>query len=111
MTGLPAAKPACAVCDLSHPIDQPHDVESSTYKLGFWLEHDRWPTWKDAIAHCDVRTRIAAELDLRRRGLWPMGKWEAERTLRERSSAGTNLLSGLATIGPARLGIPEGSDR
>lgn len=64
---------ACQMCgkDPAHAPDQPHDGASMFYQYAFYAEHTRWPTWKDAIAHCDDATKAAWEAELRKRGYWP----------------------------------------
>lgn len=51
----------CPVCAVAHEADLPHDLYSLRYQYAFWGEHDRWPTWADAMAHCDpeMRARFA----------------------------------------------------
>lgn len=43
---------ACSQCARPHEPDMPHDRESLAYQYSFYAEHDRWPTWLDAMAHC-----------------------------------------------------------
>ena len=49
----------CSQCAVAHAPDQPHDAQSLHYQYSFHAEHDRWPTWADAMAHCDEMTRGA----------------------------------------------------
>jgi hypothetical protein len=51
-TLLPPAADKCQVCAVKHHEAQPHNAESLYYKMWFKKQHDRWPTWKDAMAHC-----------------------------------------------------------
>lgn len=62
---------ACPTCGRRHDPGQPHDATRLHYQYRFYAEHGRWPTWKDAIAHCDAPTRQAWEEELRRLGQWP----------------------------------------
>lgn len=62
---------ACQTCGRRHEPDQPHDATHLHYQYSFYAAHGRWPTWKDAIAHCDAPTREAWEAELRRLGHWP----------------------------------------
>lgn len=51
-TLLPPAKDKCQECAVKHDPAQAHNAESLYYKMWFKKQHDRWPTWKDAISHC-----------------------------------------------------------
>ena len=67
---LPCAAGQCLECACKHAPDQPHDAQSLYYQYWFLAKHDRWPTWKDALAHCFPSVRDAWEKALRERGLW-----------------------------------------
>jgi len=69
---LPPAATACQTCakNPAHPPDQPHDALSLYYHYAFYAEHKRWPTWKDAVAHCPEATKMAWENALRALGKW-----------------------------------------
>ncbi|MBE0533690.1 MAG: hypothetical protein IH626_22940 [Rhodospirillales bacterium] len=69
---LPPAATACPICgrNPAHPADQPHDAQSLYYQYSFFGEHGRWPTWKDAIAHCPEGVKQHWEAELRRLGAW-----------------------------------------
>ena len=71
---MPPPAAACQICarNPAHGADEPHDAQSLFYQYRFYAEHDRWPTWKDAVAHCSERVRAAWEAELRRRGHWPL---------------------------------------
>lgn len=43
----------CSQCAVKHEPDQPHNQQSLAYQYSFYAEHGRWPTWTDAMAHCD----------------------------------------------------------
>lgn len=49
---LPPAAGKCQECAVAHDPAQAHDAQSLYYQMSFRKIHDRWPTWKDAIAHC-----------------------------------------------------------
>ncbi|MCL2826109.1 MAG: hypothetical protein FWD72_01745 [Eggerthellaceae bacterium] len=53
--------PECAVC---HDPAAPHDCQSLYYQYGFYEEHGRWPTWEDAMAHCDDEVKSIWENEL-----------------------------------------------
>lgn len=56
-TVLPAAS-GCAECGIEHPAELPHDVTTLQYQYWFRSAEaragraERWPTWRDAMAHC-----------------------------------------------------------
>ena len=47
----------CPECAVKHPPEAPHDVQSLYYQYSFKERHGRWPTWADALAHCDEAVR------------------------------------------------------
>lgn len=50
---LPAAPGLCSQCAIDHEPELPHNPQSMHYQYAFYAEHGRWPTWEDALAHCD----------------------------------------------------------
>jgi hypothetical protein len=70
---LPPDPGACQVCGRypAHPPDDPHNAQSLYYQYAFYAEHSRWPTWRDAIAHCPQPIKDAWERELRKKGVWP----------------------------------------
>jgi hypothetical protein len=48
----------CQECATKHDPALPHNQQSLFYQYKFFQEHDRWPTWADAMAHCteDMKT-------------------------------------------------------
>ena len=42
----------CPECAVKHDPEQPHNRDSLVYQYKFYDQHGRWPTWKDAMAHC-----------------------------------------------------------
>ncbi len=70
MTLLPPAKGVCQVCAVKHEIRDPHNQQSLYYQMWFNAKYDRWPTWADAVAHCDLVTQGAWKSALRERGAW-----------------------------------------
>ncbi len=67
---LPGPKGTCPECNVAHPADEPHDRQSLAYQYRFYGQHGRWPTWRDAIAHCEEGLRAAWEDELRKVGAW-----------------------------------------
>lgn len=49
---LPPAKDVCQSCAVKHAPERPHNQQSLYWQYWFRGEHGRWPTWKDAMAHC-----------------------------------------------------------
>lgn len=47
----------CAECLKAHAPTEPHDALSISYQYAFFAQHERFPDWRDAMAHCpdDVR--------------------------------------------------------
>lgn len=42
----------CEQCAVFHDPTHPHNQESLYYQYHFREQHGRWPSWKDAMAHC-----------------------------------------------------------
>lgn len=55
----------CPECGRDHEPEMPHDNQSLIYQYRFYDQHGRWPTWNDAMAHCDeiVRRKWKAALE------------------------------------------------
>lgn len=54
---VPPKADVCQECATKHEPDQPHDKMSLYYQYHFLAKHGRWPTWEDAVAHCDKETK------------------------------------------------------
>lgn len=54
---LPPAAGVCQECAWDHPPEFPHDAGSLFYGSKFMLDHNRQPTWADAMAHCTDEMR------------------------------------------------------
>lgn len=67
---LPAAPGKCQECAADHTPEQPHNAQSLFYQYKFYGERGRWPTWKDAVAHCAPEIAAAWEAELRKGGHW-----------------------------------------
>lgn len=59
----------CSQCAVLHEPDQPHNNESLAFQYAFYAEHDRWPTWADAMAHCTPETQDMWKTALRELGV------------------------------------------
>jgi hypothetical protein len=64
---LPAAEGTCPECATAHDPAMPHNQRSITYQYDFYGKHGRWPTWKDAMAHCseEMKQKWTEQLTLR----------------------------------------------
>lgn len=51
MIMLPAKSGTCPQCSTAHEPWEPHNL-CLFYQYSFRGIHGRWPTWKDAMAHC-----------------------------------------------------------
>jgi len=68
---VPPSDPnVCQTCATDHPSEQPHNAQSLHYQYAFYGEHGRWPTWRDAVAHCTDDVRVGWERELRKLGAW-----------------------------------------
>jgi hypothetical protein len=61
---LPAPLGTCQECAVKHDPAMPHNQQSLHYQYNFYFKHSRWPTWKDALAHCtpEMQARWIAAL-------------------------------------------------
>ena len=69
-TILPPPKDCCQECAVKHDPGAPHNRDSIFYQMAFRQKHGRWPTWADAIAHCDERAKADMKDLLEREGVW-----------------------------------------
>ena len=66
---LPAAPGTCQECATSHDPNQPHNQQSMFYQYHFLSKNGRWPTWDDAMTHCDDAMKKAWTDELLKRGV------------------------------------------
>lgn len=59
----------CPMCATKHGPKEPHNQTSLTYQYKFYDEFGRWPTWADAMAHCDEDMKAAWIATLEERGI------------------------------------------
>jgi hypothetical protein len=59
----------CSQCAVKHEPHEPHSQQSLRYQYAFYAEHDRWPTWSDAMAHCAPEVKAAWSQELRKLGI------------------------------------------
>lgn len=68
-TLLPAKKGTCPECAVVHDPKFPHDKESLFYQYDFYGKQGYWPTWIDAMAHCDQAMKDLWIKALREKGV------------------------------------------
>lgn len=73
---LPPAPDKCQECAVDHEKGQAHNKQSLYYQAYFRSHHGRWPTWRDAVAHCAPEIQAFWEEELRGLGKWD--GWEGE---------------------------------
>ena len=54
---LPCKPGVCQECAVDHRPEEPHNQQSLYYQYKFYADNGRWPTWKDALAHCSEELR------------------------------------------------------
>lgn len=54
---LPPKPGVCPECAINHPPGDPHNRQSLYYQYSFYAKQGHWPSWKDAMAHCDDGTK------------------------------------------------------
>lgn len=67
---LPPKEGTCPLCATAHEPYLPHNAQSLYYQYRFYAAHGRWPTWQDAVAHCDSEMRMVWEERLTTMGAW-----------------------------------------
>lgn len=66
---LPPAKDVCQQCAVKHPPENPHNAQSLYYQYAFCADHQRWPNWIDAMAHCGEPMKEQWTKELTARGV------------------------------------------
>lgn len=74
---LPPAQGTCAICAVKHKATEPHNCQSLYYQYRFYGIRGRWPTWADAIAHCNPKIQAAWKEALQEKGAWSEPEPEA----------------------------------
>lgn len=67
---MPPAEGTCPICAVKHESNQPHNLQSMYYQYRFYGVRGRWPTWADAIAHCDAETQDHWKTELTKMNAW-----------------------------------------
>jgi len=70
LTLLPCAEGLCPECGVDHSKEAPHNAKSFYYQVWFYGKFGRWPTWKDAIAHCNEKVQELWTEELKKEGAW-----------------------------------------
>lgn len=47
----------CPECIVKHDPSDPHNWQSMHYQMAFKEQHGRFPTWHDAMRHCDAKMK------------------------------------------------------
>lgn len=66
---LPPKPDVCQTCASDHEPEEPHNQQSLYYQYAFYGQHGRWPTWADALAHCEIGMREMWIVELRKMGV------------------------------------------
>lgn len=66
---LPCGPDVCQMCAVDHPPENPHNRDSLYYQYKFFAENERWPTWTDAVSHCEEKLAEFWLSEIRRRGV------------------------------------------
>lgn len=66
---LPAKPGTCPKCAVKHEDSQPHNQQSLYWQYYFYADYGRWPTWADAMAHCDEQTKSFWVSELAKHGI------------------------------------------
>ncbi|MCG8514528.1 MAG: hypothetical protein MI740_10330 [Halanaerobiales bacterium] len=69
MTLMPPKPGVCQECAVDHHPALPHNKDSLYYQYYFHGKHGRWPTWKDALAHCNEEVQKKWENVLKEKGV------------------------------------------
>lgn len=68
---LPPVKGVCQKCAVDHDPTTPHDKDSLYYQMRFQQKHKRFPTWADAMRHCNEKVKEAWKEALLQHGVKP----------------------------------------
>lgn len=56
---LPPKPGVCPICAEKHRPEEPHNPCSLYYQMQFYQKHGRYPTWADAMQHCNADVKKA----------------------------------------------------
>lgn len=66
---LPPKPGTCPECAVNHDPGAPHNRDSLYYQMRFQQQHGRFPTWGDAMAHCEEYVQDIWRVELALRGV------------------------------------------
>ena len=66
---LPPRPGTCPECAVNHDPGAPHNRDSLTYQYKFYDQHGRFPSWADAMEHCDPEVKEAWTQALEAKGV------------------------------------------
>lgn len=64
---MPCKPGVCQLCAVDHQPEEAHNAQSMFYQYRFYGKYGRWPTWADAIAHCDPKVQAVWKEGLQKR--------------------------------------------
>ena len=67
---LPPRPDVCQCCASKHHATDAHNGNSLYYQYWFRAKHGRWPTWADAVAHCEDSVKLLWKRVLDQRDRW-----------------------------------------
>lgn len=69
LVDIPTTGGKCPECGMLHDKWAPHNRDSLQYMYRFYDKHGYWPSWHDAMTHCDKETQNAWAKELRARNI------------------------------------------
>ena len=66
---LPAKPGTCSECSTVHDPTYPHNQQSLYYQYHFYADHNRFPTWEDAMSHCTEEMKRVVIEELTKRNI------------------------------------------
>ena len=67
-TLLPPKPGVCKECAVDHIKEDPHNKDSLYYQYYFYNKTGCWPTWRDAMEHCNEETKKRWSEELIKKG-------------------------------------------
>ncbi len=64
-----APEGTCEMCGVQHDPTLPHNRDSLMYQYKFYDQHGRFPSWADAMEHCDEEMKRLWTESLEQRGI------------------------------------------
>lgn len=66
---IPPVPGSCPICASRHDPEEPHNRDSLYYLNWFYKKNKRFPTWRDAMSHCNEATKEKFKKKLMRQGI------------------------------------------